>query len=125
MEDTRNPAVVLDAVAPAPEKVGGVEIGELTILKYAYLEKIKSPFVDPSQEFSVEGVVPTVFVMAQPKEELRKYARDPEALKADALEWAEGRLSVQDLPKAVEAVASRLAAVNKAAPAGKAEPGKN
>lgn len=53
-KENKTPELVLDAVIDAPKKFGkGVEIGDVTILKYCYLEKLRSPFIDPTQEFTV------------------------------------------------------------------------
>lgn len=111
-----NPDVVLDAVTEAPQKFGEVEIGEVTILKYAYLEKLESPFLRPDVTFSVENVVPSVYVLAQGRKKLREYGNDVERLRGDALEWADEKLRLADVPEIVKAVVDRLAAIDKASP---------
>lgn len=117
-KDNRTPEIVLDAVIDAPKKIGNVEIGDVTILKYCYLEKLHSPFIDPSQEFTVESIAPAVFVLAKDKKELRKYGNDIETLKMDALEWIDENVSLEDVPALIKTIVGKLTAVNKAAPAG-------
>ena len=118
MEENNNPQAVIDAVIDAPKTFGKVTIGDITILKYAYLEKMHSPFIDPSQEFTVENIAPTIFVLASDKKALRKYGSDIEELKLDALEWADENLSLEDVPEVIKAVVSKLTQINKAAPSG-------
>lgn len=121
MAEKRNtPQMVLDAVIDAPKKFGSVEIGDITILKYAYLEKLHSPFIDPTQEFTVESIAPAVFVLAKDKKELRKYGNDIETLKMDALEWIDENVDISEVPNIIKAIVAKLTAVNKAAPSGAA-----
>ena len=118
MEENSNPKIVVDAIIDAPKAFGKATIGDVTILKYAYLEKLRSPFIDGTQEFNVENIVPTVFVLASDKQTLRKYGNDIEKLKADALDWADDSLSLEDVPDVIKEVVSKLTSINKAAPSG-------
>lgn len=123
-EENKTPQMVLDAVIDAPKQFGkGVTIGDVTILKYAYLEKLHSPFIDPTQEFTVENIAPAVFVLAKDKTELRKYGSDLEALKMDALEWIDECVDLSEVPDIIKAIVAKLTAVNKAAPSGAGEDG--
>ena len=121
-----NPKAVIDAIIEAPNTFGDVTIGDITILKYAYLEKLHSPFIDPSQEFTVENIAPSIFVLAADKKELRKYGSAVDELKLDALEWADEHLKIEDVPAVIKAVVDKLTQINKAAPSGAAaDPKKN
>ena len=121
-----NPKVVIDAIIEAPNTFGDVTIGDITILKYAYLEKLHSPFIDPSQEFTVENIAPSIYVLAADKKELRKYGSAVDELKLDALEWADEHLKIKDVPAVIKAVVDKLTQINKAAPSGAAtDPKKN
>ncbi|WP_407450912.1 hypothetical protein [Fibrobacter sp.] len=114
----KTPELVLDCVLDAPTRFGDVVIGDITILKYAYLEKLKSPFLDPSQEFTVENIAPAVFVLASDKATLRKYGSDIESLKFDALDWMDENVAIEDVPAIIKAVVAKLVSINKAAPNG-------
>ena len=121
-----NPKAVIDAIIEAPNTFGDVTIGDITILKYAYLEKLHSPFIDPSQEFTVENIAPSIYVLAADKKELRKYGSAVDELKLDALEWADEHLKIEDVPAGIKAVVDKLTQINKAAPSGAAaDPKKN
>lgn len=119
--ENKNPQAVLDAVIESPKTFGNVTIGEITILKYAYLEKVKSPLLDTSVDFSMENVVPSIFILASDGKTLRKYGTDVEALKLDSLEWADENLRLEDVPEVIKAMVSRLTEINKAAPNGTVE----
>lgn len=113
-----NPKAVLDAIIESPKTFGDVTIGDITILKYAYLEKLHSPFIDSTQEFSVENIVPTIFILASDKKQLRKYGSSIDELKLDALEWADEHLNLEDVPNVIKAIIEKLTQINKAAPSG-------
>ena len=116
--ENKTPELVLDAVIDAPKQFGNINIGDITILKYCYLEKLRSPFIDPTQEFTVESIAPAVFVLAKDKTELRKYGNDIDTLKMDALEWVDENVDISEIPNIIKAIVSKLTAVNKAAPSG-------
>lgn len=124
-EDNKTPELVLNAVIDAPKKFNKIEIGDITILKYCYLEKLHSPFIDTTQEFTVENIAPAVFVLAKDKKELRKYGNDIETLKMDALEWMDECVELSDVPEIIKAIVSKLTSINKAAPNGTTEDGKS
>lgn len=117
-KNTTNPKAVLDAIIESPKTFGDVTIGDITILKYAYLEKMHSPFIDSTQEFSVENIVPTIFILASDKKQLRKYGNSIDELKLDALEWADEHLDLEDVPNVIKAIIEKLTQINKAAPSG-------
>ena len=122
--ENKTPELVLDAVIDSPKKFGkGVEIGDVTILKYCYLEKLHSPFIDPTKEFTVENIAPAVFVLAKDKKELRKYGNDIDTLKMDALDWMDECVELSDVPEIIKAIVSKLTSINKAAPNGTTEDG--
>lgn len=114
--ENKNPDIVIDAIIDAPSKFGDVTIGDVTILKYAYLEKLKSPFVNPETSFSVENIIPSVYVLAVEKSVLKQYGADLERLKLDALDWADDNLKLDDVPDIIKCVVSKFTTVNKAAP---------
>ena len=60
--------------------------------------------------------MPTVFVLAASKEELKKFGTDVEALKLAALDWADENLSMDEVPEVIKQVVAVFTAVNKAAP---------
>ena len=124
-KDSKTPELVLDAVMDAPKQFGKIQIGDITILKYCYLEKLRSPFINPEGEFTVENIAPTVFVLAKDKKELRKYGNDIETLKMDALEWMDECVELSDVPEIIKAIVSKLTSINKAAPNGTTEDGKS
>ena len=124
-KDSKTPELVLDAVIDAPKQFGNINIGDITILQYCYLERLRSPFIDPTQEFTVENIAPAVFVLAKDKKELRKYGNDIETLKMDALEWMDECVELSDVPNIIKAIVSKLTSINKAAPNGTTEDGKS
>jgi len=123
MQENNNPQIVLDTIIETPKTFGDVTIGDITILKYSYLEKIDSPFINADREFSVGNVIPSVFILANDKKTLRKYGTDIESLKLDALEWADDHLNIADVPDIISAIVDKFTTMNKAAPSGAGDDG--
>lgn len=120
----KNPELVLKAATGAQEPLP-VRLHPLTISRYAWLERLDSPFLAKGSEFKVGTVVPTLWAMAADKEELRAAGRkDIEQVKEDALEWADDKIGVDQLPAVIEAVGKALLETSKAAPSG-GDPEKN
>lgn len=116
MEENKNPQIVIDALTEAPKKFKKFELSLLTIFKYAWLERLNSPFIDGTKEFTIDNIVPTIYVLANDKSVLKKYGTDVDALKADALDWADDNLEIDDMPQVIKAVVAVFTSINKAAP---------
>ena len=88
----------------------------MTIRRYAWFEKLNSPFINPEVKFDVNGVIPSVYVMCKTKEELKRYnSTDVETLISDAFDWAED-LSLDDIPDMIASVTKQMQELNKASP---------
>ena len=75
---TDNPQLVLSQVTDNGEADVGkgenvVHVYPMTISRYAFLELLDSPFINPSKKFELNSVIPTAFVMSHTPSELRKY----------------------------------------------------
>ena len=71
MSEKQNPDVVIDAITNTDKTYNGITINTPTIRRYAYLEKLKSPFVFGDVGFELENVVPSIYVLAATKDELK------------------------------------------------------
>lgn len=113
-----NPQIVLDAATgKTTSSELPVMLHPLTISRYAWLEKLESPFLTKGTQFKVSTVVPTIWVLAASKEELKEAAsRDVEEVKDSSLEWADENIGVGELPSLIEAVSEMLLNVSKASP---------
>ena len=116
-----NPKLVLQQIVGNGESDVGTEktvhIFPLTIARYAFLELLDSPFINPDKRFELNTVIPTAFVMSHSVRDLRKYNdKNLSVLVADSLEWADAELKLDDVPELIKAIVSQLQALNKAAP---------
>lgn len=111
-----DPKIVVDAILAEGNTGGEVRVYPVTIRRYALLEKLGSPFIDPERQFTVDGIVPSVFVMTRTAEELRKFCNaDCAAIRDAAFAWSED-LPLDDVPKMVKAVTDQFLNLQKAAP---------
>lgn len=117
-----NPKLVLQQIVGNGESDVGkgdnvVHVYPLTIARYAFLELLDSPFINPERKFELNSVIPAAFVMSHTPRELRKYNdKNLSDLVADSLEWADAELKLEDVPELIKAIVSQLQALNKAAP---------
>ena len=114
---TKNPQIVVDAIIDQNgQEVNTVKIYPVTIRRYAFLEKLNSPFINPEVQFTVNTIIPSVFVMTRTKDELKKYAsNDMEKLVSDSFDWSDS-LNMDDVPEMIKAVTKQFTEINKASP---------
>ena len=117
MSVTKNPTLVVNSILDSNgTDVKHIKIYPITIRRYAWFEKLNSPFINPEVKFDVNGVIPSVYVMCKTKEELKKYnSTDVEKLIQDAFDCAED-LSLDDIPDMISYVTKQMQDLNKASP---------
>lgn len=117
MSATKNPQIVVDAIIDQNgQNLNTVKIYPVTIRRYAFLEKLNSPFINPEVQFTVNTIIPSVFVMTRTKDELKKYAsNDIEKLVSDSFDWSDS-LNMDDVPEMIKAVTKQFTEINKASP---------
>ena len=115
----KDPVIVTDSIINSDgTQAGSVHIYPVTIFRYAWLERLESPFIDPSKKFDVNSIIPTAYVFCSTPDELRKYTTgDVEKFKNDAFAWADKVLDLDDLPMLIKSITNQMTALNKAAPA--------
>lgn len=115
-----NPQIVTDSIIDSNgSKAGAIQVFPVSIFRYAWLERLESPFLDPSKTFDVDTIIPTAFVFCNTPQVLRTYtSNDVEKLKNDAYEWADAKLSLDDIPELIKNITSQMTKLNKAAPDG-------
>ena len=113
----KNPKIVVDAILDSDGKeVNNIKIYPMTIRRYAWFEKLNSPFINSEVKFDVNSVIPSVYVMCKSKDELKKYnSNDIEKLISDAFDWSED-LSMNDIPDMITSVTKQMQELNKASP---------
>ena len=117
MSTAKNPKIVVDAIIDQNgQEVNRVKIYPVTIRRYAFLEKLNSPFINPEVKFTVNTIIPSVYVMTRTKDELKKYAsNDIEKLVSDSFDWSDS-LDMDDVPQMIKAVTKQFTEINKASP---------
>ena len=114
--EKENSQLVIDAIVGTKKELP-IKLYDLTILRYAWLEKLESPFIQKDGKFTISTVIPTIWILAASKEELRAAAdKDITQIKLDALEWADDIIGVDQLPLLIDAVTDKLFRLSKASP---------
>ena len=94
-----------------------IHIFPLTITRYAILELIDSPFINPEIPFGISTVAPTAYVFVTSSEKLRKYnTKNIDKLTEDALEWCDKNLTLEDFPTLIKNITDQFQNLSKAAP---------
>lgn len=113
-----NPEIVVDSIidSEGTKTDNNVNIYPCTIRRYALLEKLTSPFIDPKVKFDVNSIIPSAYVFAVDNSKLKQYTtKDIDSLINDAFDWAE-TLSISDIPEMIKVITKQICDINKAAP---------
>lgn len=122
MGEKQNPDVVIDAITNTDKTYNGITINTPTIRRYAYLEKLKSPFVFGDIGFELENVIPSIYVLAATKDELKVLSgKSVDEIKDIAMDWADDNLDMKTLPDIIKDVVAVFTKINESAPQGTSE----
>ena len=122
MGEKQNPDIVIDAITNTDKTYNGITINTPTIRRYAYLEKLKSPFVFGDIGFELENVVPSIYVLAATKDELKVLSgKSVDEIKDIAMDWADDNLDMKTLPDIIKDVVAVFTKINESAPQGTSE----
>lgn len=92
-------------------------VKNVTIRRYALLEKIKSPLVTPGAEFSTESIIQTIFIMCAENSELKSFTTDNlTKLVETALDWTDEHIQFKDVNAIISKIADQLLDINNASP---------
>ena len=117
MGEKQNPDVVIDAITNTDKTYNGITINTPTIRRYAYLEKLKSPFVFGDIGFELENVIPSIYVLAATKDELKVLSgKSVDEIKDIAMDWADDNLDMKTLPDIIKDVVAVFTKINESAP---------
>ena len=117
MSEKQNPDIVIDAITNTDKTYSGITINTPTIRRYAYLEKLKSPFIFGDINFDLENVVPSVYVLAATKDELKRLSgKSVDEIKDIAMDWADDNLDMKILPDIIKDVVEVFTKINESAP---------
>ena len=71
-----NPKIAIEAIVDGEKKIGDdLKVYPISIGRYALLELVESPFVAKDKDFTLYNLVPTFYIMCNPKENLKGYTR--------------------------------------------------
>ena len=122
MSEKQNPDIVIDAITNTDKTYNSITINTPTIRRYAYLEKLKSPFVFGDIGFELENVIPSVYVLAATKDELKVLSgKSVDEIKDIAMDWADDNLDMKTLPDIIKDVVAVFTKINESAPQGTSE----
>ena len=122
MSEKQNPDIVIDAITNTDKTYNGITINTPTIRRYAYLENLKSPFVFGDIGFELENVIPSIYVLAATKDELKVLSgKSVDEIKDIAMDWADDNLDMKTLPDIIKDVVAVFTKINESAPQGTSE----
>ena len=112
-----NPKIAIEAIVDGEKRIGDdLKVYPISIGRYALLELVESPFVAKDKDFTLYNLVPTFYIMCNPKENLKGYTRkNIETLVEKSLEWAED-FDTSIVSKLIDNVAESLGLLKKVQP---------
>ena len=121
-EMNKDPKIVVENVIDSngtKTDTNKIDIYPVTITRYAFLEMIDSPFLNPEVKFGISTVIPTAYIFCSTSENLRKYtSKDIDKLISDAYAWADEKLTLDDTPELIKNITDQMMKLNKASPSG-------
>ena len=113
-----NPKIAIEAIVDGEKIIGkdDLKVYPISIGRYALLELVESPFVAKDKDFTLYNLVPTFYIMCNPKENLKGYTRkNIETLVEKSLEWAED-FDTSIVSKLIDDIAESLGLLKKVQP---------
>ena len=110
------PRLAVEAILDSDQSVAGVTVRKITAGRYAWLERLESPFTDFEKKFTLDNLIPSLYVVQLETEKLRRYScRDVDKLRDDAFAWAE-EVDLDKIGPAVDLVMEQFKSILKIAP---------
>jgi len=107
----KTPSTVVDAFAPDPLDIAGIELKPIRMRTWLCLEKIDSPFIHGvGSEVTIEDLLRALYVITQPAAEVRAALRGGEASLSEAVDAFSERIPIAALPEITTKLAAHLAA---------------
>lgn len=107
----------MDAILETPIEHGNVVVQPLTISRMALLELVKSPFVVPDTDFTIQNMPPSCFIMCADKKELRGFnSTNIESLIEKSFEWCD-EIGLEAMPQIIEDTMAKFRNISKVSPA--------
>lgn len=117
MSEKQNPDIVIDAITNTDKIYNGIKINTPTIRRYAYLEKLKSPFIFSDINFDLNNVIPSVYILAATKDELKSLSgKSIDEINDIAMDWADDNLDMKTIPNIIKDVVEVFTKINDSAP---------
>lgn len=111
-----DPQLAVEAVLDSDQSVAGITVRKITAGRYAWLERLDSPFTDFEKKFTLDNLIPSLYVVQVETEKLRQYScRDVDKLKDDAFAWAD-EIDIDKIGPAVDVVMDQFRDILKIAP---------
>lgn len=110
------PKLAVEAVLDSDQSVAGITVRKITAGRYAWLERLDSPFTDFEKKFTLDNLIPSLYVIQLETEKLRQYScRDVDKLKDDAFAWAD-EIDLDKIGPAVDVVMDQFRDILKISP---------
>lgn len=104
-----NPRSALDALVESPQQHGNVVVYPLTVVRYALLELVGSPFLNAKKDFGIVDLLPSLYIVSTPTRGLSGYnSHNVEKLVADAYEWSDN-LAEGEWLSIIQALSEKIA----------------
>lgn len=110
------PKLAVEAVLDSDQVVAGITVRKITAGRYAWLERLDSPFTDFEKKFTLDNLIPSLYVVQLETEKLRQYScRDVDKLKDDAFAWSD-EIDLDKIGPAIDVVMDQFRDILKIAP---------
>lgn len=115
----KDPKLVIESITDNEVEVGESKIAvyPISIRRYALLEILNSPFLNPEVKFEINSVIPTAYVFTHTNDQLKKFnSNNKDVLEAVAYDWADANLKLGDISQLIAEIVNQMNKLNEAAP---------
>lgn len=111
-----NPQIAIDSILETEQTIAGVDIKPITAARYALLELVDSPFVNPEKTFTISNLIPSLYICSADIKNLKGFnSKNIDKLDEAALEWSE-TIDLDKVGPAVEILLQKFNDLFKIAP---------
>lgn len=117
MSKKQNPDAVIDAITNGSKEYHKVTINTPTIRHYAFLEKMKSPFIFSDIDFGLESTIPSIYILSLDRDGLKKLSgKSVEDIRDIAFDWADSTIDMSDVSRIIDDVVKVFTSINDTVP---------
>lgn len=111
-----DPQSAINAILDDETTTNGIKVYPITLARYALLELVESPFINPNQDMNIAKLLPSLYIMTHDKSELKGItSRNIDSIYEKATEWGD-EMGMDSVPELVKQIIDKVSELMKVTP---------